>query len=49
MIILHAWGGRLGEWCAVQASVSGVCECAIVVLVMHYSLRSRLSGAADDL
>ena len=49
MKILHGWGGCLGGWCAVQASVSGVCECAIVMLVMNYSLRSRLRSAADDL
>ena len=30
------------------ASVSGICECAAVVLVACVSLPSRLSSTADD-
>ena len=40
-IILRAWSGCIGGWCAVQARVSGVCECA--VLAVCVSLHSRLS------
>ena len=31
-----------------QASASGMCECAAMLLVVQVSLRSRLSGPADN-
>ena len=33
--ILHGWSGRIGGWCAVQASVNGLCECAVCGVGNH--------------
>ena len=50
LIIWHAWSGQVGGCCAVQASTSSVCKCAVCVCVaVHVSLLSRLSGADDEL
>ena len=43
VITLRAWSGR----CAMQASASGVWECAVVAV--HVSLRNSLNSATVDL
>ena len=49
LIILCAWRGCVGGWCAVLASASSVCKCAVVVLTVHVSLWSRLfCGRKND-
>ena len=47
VIILRAWSGCIGGWCAVQASAGGMCDCAVVVVCV--SLCSRLSSATLNL
>ena len=34
MIILCAWAGCIGGWCAVQASANCLCECAVALNVV---------------